>query len=314
MTLGERVEEYAGTVTNHEALTSYLSAGLRSILDFIPTEKLHQHTKEVTFVPGTGVSMGEFKVVSVTRNNYSARWLPLQFLAQATDTSSLYYSGTEDPVYYFKNERIYGNPTSGTWRLNTVPYQDVDFGWLRIPNFPVEYEHVVILYAALQALIAKMDDERSNLPTAPSAPTLTFTPISGHQIATNAAFSIDLSSDIGDTSTANTLLYYLSNEEDIELASAKINEIQLKLQEWGKEADLEMQRIMFNAKEADDIDQYNAGQAIAVQIQEFSASLNLYTSAVGAALQKMQYLTGQMAAVRSLYDQALQLMMKGTAA
>jgi hypothetical protein len=313
VTLGDRVQEYAGTITNTEALSSYLSAGLRSIVDFIPMDKLQQHLKQVEFSPSTGVSVGEFKILGVSRNNYNARFLPLQLLAQATDSSSLYYSGTEDPVYYFKNDRIFGSPTSGTWRLNTIPYQDVDFGWTRIQNFPVEYEHLVVLYAALQALISKMDDERSNLPTAPSAPTLSFTPISGNQIATNAAFSIDLTADFGDTSTANTLLYYLSNEEDIELASAKINEIQLKLQEWGKEADLEMQRVMFNAKEADDIDQFNAVQAIQVQIQQFSASLNLYTSAVGAALQKMQYLTGQMAAVRGLYDQALQLMLKGAA-
>lgn len=190
MTLGERVESYSGTVADKSLLTSFLTAGLRQVLDLVPSEGLMRHARGVAFTPAVGLSLAEHRVVSVTRSGRGAKRVGIERLTQAQDPSSLYYVTADDPVYYYQDEKVRGLPLTGTWKAFSVPYQDVSYGEVHVENFPVEYEDLVVMYAAMMALSAQIEAVRA-----------------------------------AEYTRLSTLL---DTEEDIEAATAKMNEIQVK--------------------------------------------------------------------------------------
>lgn len=275
-TLGERVEAYAGSQSDPTLLSSWLSAGLRQIVDLIPDTKLRAHTRRVSVDTTTGLGLGEYRIASLMRNGRGARPLPIELATQAQDSTSLYYASDTDPIYYFSDEKAYGYPTTGTWVAEVIPYQDVNFGDERILSFPVEYENLVVLSAAIQAVIARMEEERDSLPDPVDAPSFTYDDLD---------FSIDLTTEWA------KFHEYLHTNEDIELAQEKLNEINTKLES-----------IRLNRS-----NQFN------LDAQLWSAKLQKYVAEVGAGVQKMQFISGQLAALQSQYQQALQLAFGGKA-
>lgn len=274
MTLGERVEQFSGTVSNKDWLSSLLSAGLRAIVDLIPEGKKHAHTKTVAMNATSGVALGEYNVVTVTRSGYRARWIPADLRAQAADTTSLHYATDTDPVFYFANEKAKGLPATGTWSCEVLPYQDVNYGDERIPNFPVEYEHLVILNAAISALGGKIEAEREALPSVSDVPVPDF-----------AWTTVYLEDVEFFSSSFAKLAAYLDTAEDIELAMAKLQEINVRLEV-----------LRLNAVKAHD----------AVK-EEWAARLQKYSTEVGVALQKLGFLNGQLQALNAMYQNALTL-------
>lgn len=303
MTLGERVQHYAGAIANQEMLSGFLTSALRTLVDLVPEGKLHRHTKTAAISNSSGLGIGEYKIVSVERGGVTARWIPIGALTQSQDTASMLYAGDTDPVYYFKNERVYGSPATGTWTASVFPYQDVSAGDERVPNFPVEYEGLIILGAAQSALIYKIDEERGNMPAMLEAPTFTFPSyvqqVSPVPLDVTTKFDIDLEEEF------LALNAYVSVAEDFELAQAKIGQIQASLVKWSKEAELELQKLMYNAKNQYETNVWNLLNIQKADMEQFNLRLQHYLSAVQSAIQKMNYLTGQLQVVAGMYQSQL---------
>jgi hypothetical protein len=107
-------------------------------------------------------------------------------------------------------------------------------------------------------------------PTALSAPSFTYTDASVSPVVLNKA--IDLATQFTALGTS------LDTNEDIELANAKINEIQTRISEFKTESDIAVNEALKNAELTTDLNLKNEAQALVQQIQEYQAKVLRYSS------------------------------------
>ena len=164
----------SGTTPIQSELTEFLRDGVKDVVNKVikarPDElpKFCKTTDSTTTVTITG------KILSVTRQHSSTSILRscskispnLRYLA--TDTDSIHFRSKYNPAYYELDGLIYGVPIPNDTTDNDLVVTQVhyDVGLLfsdaynatnsTIENFPIEYEYLVAIYAAIKSLEAKM--------------------------------------------------------------------------------------------------------------------------------------------------------------
>lgn len=117
-------------------------------------------------------------------------------------------------------------------------------------------------------------------PTALTAPSFTYSSAVKVDAAVQAV--LDLSTQFSSLATN------LDTNNDIELAQAKINEIQIRIKEYDSEVVQAQQTLLQNAREEVDVNKQNAIQGLLSQIQEYDAKIKRYSSELGVYQAQIQ--------------------------
>ena len=207
---------------------------------------------------------------------------------EATDVDSLHYRSKYSPGFYELNGLIHTVPAAGSGNNDIVVTQvHYDTGLVygdtynaaAIENFPKDYEYLVAIYAAIQSLHSKMVNTSITAlaitavpPDVPNAPSFAY----DNAIASTAIALV--------TTTIAEANNYIDNDEDVELANAKLSEVSNTIQdarlrmdnelnEYKSEIDEYTQKL---AKYQAELGAYNAN--ITNQVQEFSNNLTKQTT------------------------------------
>ncbi len=147
--------------TENDALSDWLTAGARFILNAMPIQKLSRVASNTNF---TNSQDAEGKrIISVLRKdaNNSNRYMPCRELqpsqmGRVHDSAYMEFASTSDPAYIIHNQVINTFPESVASNDSRVVSINTDITVLHsatnIDNFPDEAEYAVVLYAARQAL------------------------------------------------------------------------------------------------------------------------------------------------------------------
>tara|TARA_R100001594_G_scaffold27455_1_gene52246 strand:+ start:1022 stop:1633 length:612 start_codon:yes stop_codon:yes gene_type:complete len=149
--------------TEDDALTDWLQAGAREIINILPKHlKEYCYTKQ-TFTSAAANSEAETMITgqlgSVYGGSVECRRIKPQDKHKASDSNSLEKASATDPVYYVEGNKINILPASTAGVYYVVPNPTVAHGSTSIDNFPNEAEYLVTLYAAVKAIERRMLDE-----------------------------------------------------------------------------------------------------------------------------------------------------------
>ena len=170
---------FAGT--EDDALTDWLQAGTREIINILPPQLKEYCYSKQTFTSAAANSEAETMITgqlgSVYAGSVECRQIRPMDKHKASSSTSLEYASSTDPVYYIEGNKINILPASSSGIYYVVPNPTVAHGSTSIDNFPNEAEYLVVLYASIKALQRLMNNITaiSNLSissSAPSAPSL----------------------------------------------------------------------------------------------------------------------------------------------
>lgn len=244
-TFQTRVEDYVGTVTDTTALTDYLTAGARIIINMIPEHRLERYASEISD-SGSGATITSYRFVRAHKNGRRAIQINAGEKYRINDPNSLYTSDIRDPHWYIEAGKIYVVPNGGT--ILGVAYPSVAYNDSTISGFPLEMEQATVLYCAIQILLGRtntilqtLDALTLDTVTAPTAPADATYSYSDATIGTYTSTTIG---DLGTppTYTKPTTTFdmtnassYIASEEDIEKATAEISKQATILEQFAKD-------------------------------------------------------------------------------
>jgi len=273
-----RVEDKIGAVSDTAALTDFLTAGAKFIVNILPPERVEKFTTTLADA-GSGVSVTTSRILRAHKSNYGARRISADLAAQAVDSGSIHYASSTDPVWYIINGLAWVKPTSGS--VVAMAYPAVAFGDSTISAFPVDLDEGVVLYACIHGRLRQMSDLTITTlgglsistiakPVAPSSPSFTYadatytdatytsaeyTPAiyTNALIDTITATSVSFSDTISYTPPVFTGSYTgadtaLTNQ-DVDLSNAHLAKVNSQLDEMQK--DLLVSLNEFNKDKAD---------------------------------------------------------------
>lgn len=152
-TFKSRVEHYTGPVDH--SLDSLLSQTARSLVDLIPPGRAEQYTIEQTD-KGTGVPLEGVRFISAHKNGRRAVLKAAGMQTALQDADSIHAASAFTPAVVITAGKAFVYPAGG--RIQVIPYPAVGEGDTRIPQFPEAFEVLVVLGAARQRVIEKMND------------------------------------------------------------------------------------------------------------------------------------------------------------
>ncbi len=318
-----------GSVPTQGELTQFLQDAVFEVVNRIITinpkeiSKFTATTTSHSHIAKTG------KILSIVREHNSTTILrsctPIAAneRGQALDKESLYYRTMYNPAYYELDGNIHIIPAASATGDNDlivtqVTYDTgVAFGDVVPDNFPNEYNYLVVLYASCKSLQAQLHSIEGNLPSNIDTEVLAIPPVytapndiilppppPGVDIDFNSVPSIGTFitpsfsataptytppiMSVPDWSDTNT---WISTEEDSEMSSARVQEIQAKIGEYS--AKIQGAQAKFTKEQSE---YQNELQKYANEVQKESArvssSLQDFQAQVGKAIQEYQSETG----------------------
>lgn len=206
-TLQEKVQGYVGTFADTGSLSSWLVQSVHRLIDLLPNAKLELYS---TNVPdgGSGVTLSGYRVLRAHKLGYGARITDPALKARLADSASIYKATNTSPAAYIENGVGFILPTGGTFiafRYPALVYTTVAGS----TQFLTDFEDYIVIYVAVRCLHQNISTKIATLTT------LSFSEESG--------ITYDFATQIAQIQT------YVNTEEDFELATAKIGEVNLRL-------------------------------------------------------------------------------------
>lgn len=296
-TLKQQVENIIGAVGNDNAISQWCEDGCRFVANFMSNGALEQWAQTADEVAGTGVSVIGKRVLGAYLDNVGCAFRDNADYARFTDAVSLHFARTDSPVYTIRDGKVFIWPLSGTARkVKVFEFPAPVFGDTTVNQFPPSYVPIVIQYACIQGKHAQIAAVRTALTTLPAAALFAFVPPAVTTIATNAAFTIDLTADF------TNLITDIRTDEDLEKAAGQADMIRTKLQEFERESGIEFQRVQYNAQKQNDADTLKAIKDLEASIMQYTANLNRYLNDVQAGISKMQAMLAEVATLKAVLD------------
>jgi hypothetical protein len=157
--------------TENDALSDWLTAGARLVLNAMPIHKLDRIASNENFT--NSVDVEGKRILSVLRRDENnsgiampCRKLPPSMMGKVNDSNYMEAAGTSDPAYIIFDKVLNIFPTvvsSNHSRLIAIDTSiTIAHGATDIDNFPDEAEYAVVLYAARQALARKVSDANAD--------------------------------------------------------------------------------------------------------------------------------------------------------
>ena len=193
-TYGDRIIDKIGAVSDTAALSDWLTAGAKFIVNILPPERIEKFTTDLTDA-GSGISVTTSRVLRAHKSSYGARRISADLAAQAVNSSSIHYASTTDPVLYIINGLAFVKPSGGT--VVAMAYPTVAYGDSTITAFPIDLDEGVVLYACIHGRLRQMSDLTITTlgglsistiakPVAPASPSFTWTDVT----YTDASYSV----------------------------------------------------------------------------------------------------------------------------
>jgi len=217
----------------------------------------------------------------------------------ATDSSSLAYFGTvTDPVYWIDSNTsdvgtlfVKPNPTAAqACYVHHITYPSVNVDSVdTIANFPDEAEHLVVLYVSTRQLLQYQLDQHSSLPTL-TLPVVPAPPSLSAQTVTISGTAPTFTAPVvsPDFSQVNT---YIDTDEDVELASAKLQEISTQLNEYAnniqkEQAEFNEENVEYQSKLQKDVTDAQFSDANeARKLSKYQAEVSTYSANLNTNVQ-----------------------------
>jgi hypothetical protein len=289
-TFEEQVEALTGIAIDGSSdptqteLSAFLVDGVKDVVNRMIEARPAELSKFTATSNETDAVVKTGKILSVVREHDSTTILRKCTAIDpgdrydATDTDSLNYRSKTSPGYYELDGLIRTVPAAGSGNNDVVVTQvsydtGVAYGdtvGSGIDNFPAEYEHLVGIYAAIKSIGAKMGATRASLSSFSVTAVPPDMPTTGVGLPTYEVSSTSVGSGTIDDEISK-MLSYIETDEDVELASAK-----------GAEINLRFKRALdkFNS----DVAEYkteNEGE-----IAHYASEINAYTADVNAQVQE----------------------------
>ena len=263
--------------TDDTALSDWMNDGIRELINAFSNNydllaqcaTTQSFTSQAVGSETSASALNTGKILTVSMGSYPCRKIdPRQkFFAgdsSAFASSQMETASTSDPVYYIESGYINALPSGNTTKYSEVQYPvaDLTAGTSGIGTFPDEAEHLVVLYASTKALQQMMSNKSSVLPSdvaMPAVPDIPTISTISYTDATNedalvdvisVPSKIDISSNAPDFSAASLapdfakVTAYVETDEDVELASSKLQQIQSQISEFN--ANLQKSTNVFN--------------------------------------------------------------------
>jgi len=240
-------------------LTQFLTDGAAEVINAMPRNlKLLCATEDTftsTAVGSEAETLESGQILQVTRSDGTieqpCREIPAMQRGRASDSDDMNAASATDPVYYVYNGKINALPASGSCKYLEVNNPAVAYGDSSVSNFPDEYEYLIPLYASVKSLQNAMASKSSSLPsdiTLPSAPvvpsisTVSYTDAENEDAIVGTVVvpaKIDVSgnapsfiSPVSPAADFAKVTSYVETDEDVELASSKIQQIQSQIADF----------------------------------------------------------------------------------
>jgi hypothetical protein len=328
-------------------LSDFLSDGAAEIINAMPMRLKYLCATEDTFnsaaVGSEPKPLTSGQVLSVSRTDgsvyYPCREIPAATAGRVSDSSAFASSHMEkatdtDPVYYIYNGRLNSLPATllaGGTAANkylevnrpSVAYTHSSMA-TSLASFPLEYEYLVVTYAAIKSLQNAMGNKTSDLPAdisfpsipvAPSAPSFdtgAFSISTSPPTYTSPVFSAPTLASINDltlpviptvptlsaqsvTITGTAPVYvgpsyskidtYIETDEDVELAQAKLQEVSSQIQDsLNRFNDSNVEYQAILQKNVQDAQLSDSNEAR--KLQKYSNEVQTYSAEVNAKVQE----------------------------
>ena len=160
-TFKTRLEDLAGTIPATADGEQFLKDGVVDVVHRV----IAAHPQHISLfsknesISDSGTTVHDVHVQEVTRSSTACREIAPTGRHGAADATSIHYASTDDPVYYFLNEKIYVLPQGGSASMSILEHGDItnwDSGSSAISYMPSHHYNQVIIYAAMQVLHHKM--------------------------------------------------------------------------------------------------------------------------------------------------------------
>jgi hypothetical protein len=272
-----RIDDLTGFAsTDDTALSDWLSAGARSVMNVLPLNKLERVASNENFT--NNIDVEGKKILAVVRkdNNHASkiytpcRKLPPSMMGRVNDTNYMEAASESDPAYIIQNDVLNTYPGSNASNDSRVVFVNssitVAHGDSAIANFPDEAEEAVVLYGARNALNRLMNGMNAisaltvsvSAPSAPSISTVSYSAATNADASATAVGAItvatvakaDISGDVPSytkpTQTFDIAQFetFLETNEDVELAQLQLGRLNNELAEY--QTDIQNELNEFN--------------------------------------------------------------------
>lgn len=260
-----RITDLAGSLgtADDNAIEQWALDGCYDVIRRIKSNRkddVNRFVKQVSMGTGSiSVSLDDVhQVMSVENDTYPARYVSPAMRKKITDTESIYYVNEDtDPVWYIHDGNLITlpNPSTSSYYYSIPEYAISDFDHVsntsKIADFPPDYYEHICLYAAIEVLKRRLLDLDSALPSSVSIPALPILPVApeapkhgttSYEIPDLPV--LDLPGLALDTGAAKPgAMYYLEDEEDIELLNGALSVMDKKMAEYDKTVDRAMKQF-----------------------------------------------------------------------
>ena len=269
----------SGTNPTNDQLSQYLVDGTKDVINKMIVarpEEINKFTATTHDASDSGITVTG-KIVSVVREHDSTSILrqctPISvgLRYEATDTDSLNYRSAYNPGYYTLNGKIHTVPISASGNNDSIVTQvtyaiNQGHSSSSIDAFPDEYEYLVILYAAVKSINTAMVNIITDLASFTLKTVPPDLPVTAKSIPTYDDPDTDDAGGRSISDEIDQMLTYIETNEDVELASAKSSEIELRFKRALDQFNSAMQA--YQAENQGEIAHYSA------EIQAYSAEVN----------------------------------------
>lgn len=290
-----RVEDYTGDIGDTQALSDWLTAGARFVVDLLPEHILNEHSGNVTVTTG-GLSVATYRVLKQLKNGYDAPRVDVGLMTAVQDSNSLHYAISGSPVSLIYNKKIYIYPNGG--EIIAMVYPTIAYTASTIANFPDRMVHGVILYASIQGAIRLSSDSLGDvgaltIPTAPSAPSFTFTDVTGETVTLPSTPTYTKPTSNASFTNVST---YIATDEDLDMATTEIGhqktvleqhqmDLYNELNEFNGEVEVfksTLQKYVEDARMAQEAGILNSTKELEATVSEYQSELSKYQTEVQA--------------------------------
>ena len=272
-----RIDDLTGFAsTDDTALSDWLSAGARSVMNVLPINKLERVASNENFT--NNIDVEGKKILAVVRkdDNHASkiytpcRKLPPAMMGRVSDTNYMEAASETDPAYIIQNDVLNTYPSSNASNDSRVVFINssitVAHGDSVIANFPDEAEEAVVLYGARNALNRLMNGMNAisaltvsvSAPSAPSLATVSYSAATNADASATSVGAITVASvaDVDPTGSVPTYSKptqtfdisqfetFLETNEDDELARIQLGRLNQELGEY--QADIQNELNEFN--------------------------------------------------------------------
>lgn len=289
----QKVESYTGSISDTTALSEWLTTAARFVTDLLPDHVLDEYATTVD-VSTDGLALATYRYLKALKNGYEVRMVGAGMSASVQDSNSIHYAIASSPVGLRYNGKLYIYPDGG--EALAMQYPSVLYNASTITNFPSRMLHGVVLYAAIQALLSKASTAIGSaasisVPTAPSAPSFSFTDVTGQTVTLPSSPAYTKPT----TTFSNTnLSSYINSSatEDLEQATAEANHQKTLLEKFQMDlynelnevnAEIEayrgsLQKYIEDARMAQEAGLLNSTKDLEASIHEYGSQLSKYQS------------------------------------